>query len=122
MSRREPKLVLSGVEGRVFICSRYIGDIEHNVQVALALCRMAVEADYAPFAPHLLYTRFLDDSDPAERDLGISLGLRFMEACDEVWVYTGDGISSGMRREMEHARKLGMPVVEIHEVELCRRM
>ncbi len=114
MSRPEPK--------RVFICSRYIGDIEHNVQVALALCRMAVEADYAPFAPHLLYTRFLDDSDPAERDLGISLGLRFMEACDEVWVYVGDGISSGMRREIEKAGRLGKPVIEIHEVELCRRM
>lgn len=111
MSRREAR--------RVFICSRYVGDIERNVQTALALCRMAVEAGFAPFAPHLLYTRFLDDDDPAQRELGISLGLRFMEVCDEVWVYIGDGISDGMRCEIAHARLLGKRIVEIREVWLC---
>lgn len=104
---------------RIFICSRYVGDIERNVETALALCRMAVEAGYAPFAPHLLYTRFLDDDDPVQRELGISLGLRFMEVCDEVWVYTGDGVSEGMRREITHARLLGKRIVEIREVRLC---
>ena len=104
---------------RVFICSRYIGDTEHNVQVASALCRIAIEAGCAPFAPHLLYTRFLDENDPEQRDLGISLGLRFMEACDEVWVFTADGISDGMRRELEHAKALGKPVIELREVRPC---
>ncbi len=104
---------------RVFICSKYAGDIEHNVRIALALCRMAVDAGLTPFAPHLLYTRFLDDSDPIQRDLGISLGLRFMESCDVVWVYVGEGVSDGMRREMEHARRLGKPVVILREVRLC---
>ncbi len=111
MSRRENK--------RVFICSRYIGDIEHNIEVALALCRVAVEAGHAPFAPHLLYTRFLEEDDPAQRELGISLGLRFMEACDEVWVYAAEGVSDGMRREMEHARHLGKPIVLLREVRPC---
>lgn len=104
---------------RVFICSRYIGDTEHNVQVASALCRIAIEAGCAPFAPHLLYTRFLDENDPAQRELGISLGLRFMDACEEVWVYTGDGISDGMRRELAHAKALGKPVIELREVRPC---
>ena len=107
---------------RIFICSRYVGDIERNVKTALALCRMAVEAGYAPFAPHLLYTRFLDDDDPVQRDLGISLGLHFMEACDEVWVYIGDGISDGMQREIAHARLLGKLIVEVREVQLCVRV
>ena len=104
---------------RVFICSRYVGDIECNVEIALALCRMAVGAGCAPFAPHLIYTRFLEDGDPIERELGISLGLRFMEVCDEVWVYIGDGISEGMRREIAHARRLGKTIVEIVEVRPC---
>lgn len=111
MSRPEAK--------RVFICSRYVGDIERNVETALALCQMAVEAGHAPFAPHLLYTRFLSDDDPAQRELGISLGLRFMEVCDEVWIYIGDGISQGMRQEIAHARLLGKHIVEIGEVRLC---
>ncbi|MHB9036940.1 MAG: DUF7768 domain-containing protein [Armatimonadota bacterium] len=104
---------------RVFICSKYAGDIEHNVLVAQALCRMAVEAGLAPFAPHLLYTQFLDDSNNAQRDLGISMGLRFMETCDSVWVYVGEGVSDGMRREIEHARSLGKPVVILREVRPC---
>ncbi len=104
---------------RVFICSRYIENIEHNIRVASALCRIAIEAGCAPFAPHLLYTRFLDEDDPAQRDLGITLGLRFMEACDEVWVFTGEGISDGMRRELEHAKALGKPVIELQEVRSC---
>lgn len=112
---------------RVYICSRYAGHTEHNVRVALALCRMAVEAGLAPFAPHLLFTQFLDDGDPAlrlrsgqaPREVGISLGLRFMEVCDVVWVYLGEGVSDGMRREIEHARRLGKPIVLLREVRPC---
>lgn len=104
---------------RVFICSKYAGDIEHNVRVAQALCRMALEAELAPFAPHLLYTQFVDDSDLAQRDLGISMGLRYMETCDVVWVYVGEGVSDGMRREVEHAQSLYKPVVILQEVRPC---
>jgi len=101
---------------RIFICSRYAGDVTRNVTVAERLCRKAVERGHAPFAPHLLYTRFLDDEKASERELGIACGLKFMKTCDEVWVYTGDGISSGMRREIDHAIRLGRPVVEIEEI------
>ena len=80
---------------------------------------MAVEAGLAPFAPHLLYTQFLDDSDPAQRELGISMGLRFMQTCDLVWVYTDEGISGGMRAEINYAYKLGKEVHTIREVPPC---
>jgi len=72
-----------------------------------------VERGCAPFAPHLLYTRFLDDAKTSEREAGITCGLTFMETCDEVWVFTGDGISDGMRREVDQARRLDKPVVEL---------
>lgn len=104
---------------RVYICSRYAGDVEHNVRVALVLCRMAVEAGLAPFAPHLLFTQFLDDINPVQREIGISLGMRFMEVCDVVWVYLGEGVSGGIRREIEHARRLGKPIVLLREVRPC---
>lgn len=100
----------------LFICSRYAGDIEKNVETARSLCRMAVDAGYIPFAPHLLFTQFMDDSDPAQRELGIAMGLQFMGLCNEVWVYVGDGISEGMKHETAHARQIGKPVIEITEV------
>ena len=98
---------------RVFICSRYAGDVPRNTATAERLCRKAVERGCAPFAPHLLYTRFLDDEKASEREAGITCGLTFMETCDEVWVFTGDGISDGMRREVDQARRLDKPVVEL---------
>ncbi len=100
---------------KIFICSRYAGDVTRNVTVAEQLCRKAVEHGCAPFAPHLLFTRFLDDEKASEREIGIACGLMFMKSCDEVWAYIGDGVSSGMRREMDHALCLGKTVVEIKE-------
>ena len=52
---------------RVFICSRYAGDIKKNVETAKQLCRKATGEGLAPFAPHLLYTLFLNDDEPAEK-------------------------------------------------------
>ena len=101
---------------RIFLCSRYAGDTVRNESVAERLCRRVMEAGHGPFAPHLLYPRFLDDRDPAERELGIACGLAFMEVCDEVRVYTADGVSSGMERELERAYHLGKPVIEIEEL------
>lgn len=98
---------------RIFICSRYAGDIKHNTETARKLCRMVVESGQVPFAPHLLFTQFLDEQDPVERERGTAVGLAFMEACDEVWAYVEEGISEGMRREIEHARRIGKPVVGV---------
>ena len=100
----------------VFICSPYSGDIAYNVEVARSLCRMALLRECAPFAPHLLYPQMLDDDAPNEREAGIRAGLEFMAVCDEVWAFTRNGVSSGMRREIEHAHKLGLRVVVVEQL------
>ena len=101
---------------RTYMCSRFAGETAKNVALAKRLCRQLVAAGQGPFAPHLLYPRFLDDRNPSERELGIACGLTFMAVCDEVWVYTADGVSSGMGRGLDQAFQLGRPVVEIKEV------
>ena len=35
-----------------------------NIDTAEKLCRRAVGEGFAPFAPHLFYTYFLNDDDP----------------------------------------------------------
>lgn len=101
---------------RIFICSRFAGDVENNIETARKLCRKAVDQGCAPFAPHLLYPQFVDDIKPDERETGIACGLQFMAVCDEVWAYVGDGMSDGMRREMIHAQRIGKPVIELTEI------
>jgi hypothetical protein len=107
----------------VYIASPYAGDIEHNTAMAEKYCRHAIEQGVIPFAPHLLFTRFLDDLKPEERRLGCGMGLEMLEKADELWVY-GPRISEGMAAEIEHAERLGVqtryiPEIEMAEVQIC---
>ena len=100
---------------RVFICSPYRADTDEELQANLVyareLCHVALRNDYAPFAPHLIYTQFLDDNDPVERSEGVRAGCIFMQACQELWFGTKRGLSEGMKFEIDHAIKwLGIPI------------
>ena len=88
----------------VYICSPYSGDVEGNIKSARRYSRFAVEMGYIPFTPHLLYPQFLDDSNPAERSLGLFFGNVLMSKCAELWVF-GGYISPGMSAEIDRAKK-----------------
>ncbi|MGX8710957.1 MAG: hypothetical protein ACQGTM_12015 [bacterium] len=70
----------------VYICSPYAGDIEKNVEFAKAACMYAMRQNCTPVAVHLLYPQLLDDSEPVQRQAGIRMGLRILEAADELWL------------------------------------
>ena len=95
---------------RVFICSPYGADPVKGAEIATRLCRKALDEGQYPFAPHLLYPRFLDEHSINDRETGIRAGLAYIESCNEIWVYAVDGISAGMQREIEHASQRGIPV------------
>lgn len=101
----------------VYIASPYAGDIHKNVQFAKDACLYAMKQDCTPIAVHLLYPQFLDDSNPAQREAGIRMGLRVLEACDELWL-CGDLISLGMNSELAAAERLGIFVRQIPESEI----
>lgn len=88
----------------VYICSPYAGDVETNVQKARRYCRFAVDKGYIPIAPHLLFTQFLNDDNPKERQLGIFFGNAVMSKCSEVWVF-GEHISNGTEAEIKRAKR-----------------
>ena len=101
----------------VYIASPLSGDVERNLDFARQACRYAISQDAAPFAPHLLYTQMLDDSDPAERQLGIKMGNQMLGLCEELWL-CGDRISAGMEGERKLAESLGIPVRQIQAEEI----
>ena len=94
---------------KIYICSPFRGDTEVNTQNAISYCRFAVKQGYFPIAPHIWLTRFLDDADRNEPDLGISFGLRLLSGCREVWVF-GSRISDGMGKEIKEAERRSIPV------------
>ena len=89
---------------KVYVASRYAGDVDTNVKNATRYCRLVIDRGYMPIASHLLYPQILHDDDPAERELGMLFGLALLRDCDEVWVF-GD-VSPGVAREIEEAKRL----------------
>lgn len=101
----------------IYICSPYAGNIEENIRFARAACRYAAKQGFTPIAPRLIYPQFLNDAVPAERDAGIRMGLRLLNACDELW-HCGPRISAGMEKELAEAKRLKIPVCTVSAQEI----
>lgn len=100
---------------RIYVCSPLkmygLNTPSENINKAERYCRfVAVEEGEAPIAPHVYCTRFLDDEDGDERELGMYIGISLLDSCDELWVF-GSYISDGMAKEIQYAvNTLRIPV------------
>lgn len=95
---------------RVYICSPLRGDYENNIERAKEYSRAAAMMGCIPITPHLVFTQFLDDDNPAERDLALEMGRELVLKCDELWAFGLEHPSAGMAAEIETARDSGIPV------------
>ena len=109
MTRIEQEAKKTAFRPLVFISSPFAGDTQRNTKRARGFCRFAVSKNCIPVAPHLLFPQFMEEDDPAQRDLGIFFGMVLMSKCQEVWVF-GRSISKGMAVEIEKAKGRGLPI------------
>lgn len=93
----------------VYICSPLSGDVSGNTERARRFCRFALEKGQIPLAPHLMFPQFVNDDDPAERELAIYMDVILLGKCDELWMF-GERISEGMAVEIEIAKKRRQPI------------
>lgn len=96
---------------RTVIISPFAGDKDLHTQYALACAEDCINLGEAPFASHLLYPLFLDDSDPEDRQVGIRCGQEWMRVANLVAVYSDFGVSAGMTEDLDFARGLGLRIV-----------
>jgi len=64
----------------------------------------------AGYASHLLYTAFLDDNIPEQRELGILAGFSWRDVAEKTVVYGDLGVSKGMVWGIEDSQAKGRPV------------
>lgn len=106
----------------VYICSplKAYGThtIDDNIRNAREYSKWAMKDGVVAVAPHLLFTQFLDDGKPDEREIGITAGLELMRRCDEVWVF-GHYHSRGMQEEIKEAIRLKIPLAFILFDSMC---
>jgi len=109
ITREEKAAVRYSTFPLVYVCSPYRDDTQSNAERAKGYCRFVINQNAVPFAPHLLYPQFLDDSDRDERDIGLRCGTAILKRCDQLWVF-GDRVSKGMAGEIAAAKKRGLPI------------
>ena len=108
-------------QSKVYVVSKYAGDIDKNVTDAIKACRYLIDKKKQPIASHLMYPAILGvgDTDMESRTLGLMYGLSLLAMCDEVYVFeTESGLSEGMEQESREAKKLGKPIkfVKMEEI------
>ena len=81
----------------VYIASPYAGDVQSNTEAAKSYCRAALEEGVVPIAPHLLFPQFLEDNDPAERNLGL-------RAAHPQFLAAGEQLQSGPEAKVSLCR------------------
>lgn len=90
--------------------------MHENINRAKMICRAICMAGHAPFAPHLFFTQFLDDTKPEERRMGILAGQEFLKVFDRGWYYPKKGehgevwLSAGMQSDIDAAEAAGIKV------------
>ncbi len=94
---------------QVYICSPYRGDVKRNVELAQKAGHFAALCGRVPVIPHLVFPQFLNDNDPEERVLALTLAVEQLKSCDELWLIGGT-ISKGMRFEIETAKEYRIPI------------
>ncbi len=87
----------------VLIESPYSGDVETHTRYARRAMLDAINRGECPIVGHLLYTQVLDDTDPKQRALGITLHLSLHQAKIKTVVYTDYNISLGMNEGIKAA-------------------
>lgn len=96
----------------VILETPYAGDIERNLAYARECMADCLRRGETPYASHLLYTQpgILDDTQPAERELGMEAGFAWGERAHATVVYADRGISRGMYQGIIRAARVGRPV------------
>lgn len=100
----------------VYICSPYNAKTEEertaNAAFAEKYCRYIVNEGNIQIAPHIYFTRFMDNGNEAERILGQEIGIELLKKADSMMVLIrNENISAGMEREIKYAANhLGIPV------------
>ena len=94
----------------VYICSPYRGCTLTNEADARRFCKWAIQQKgVMPLAPHIYFAQFFDDNVPDERQSGMSMGIKWLHQCSEIWVL-GESLSDGMVYEIAEASRLGIPI------------
>lgn len=101
----------------VVVESPYAGDIERNERYGRRAMHDCLMRGEAPYASHLLYTQpgVLEDTDTAQRKLGMEAGFNWGAKAEKAVVYTDYGLTRGMIEGIRRHEANGL-IIEYREI------
>jgi hypothetical protein len=105
-------------KGMAFISGAYSGrspsEVEDNLSRATQVVKEALKAGWVPVCPNVFWHPF---ADLQEYDFWLEAALDLLEECDVLVLVPGWENSSGVLREVELAKDLGIPVINASELD-----
>jgi hypothetical protein len=86
-------------------------EMDENRARAARWCAWAARRGVAPVATWIVLSGELSETQE-NRELGLTVDCATVERCDEIWL-VGGRVSSGMKRESEHAALHGVIVIDL---------
>lgn len=102
---------MTNTKGRAFISGAYSGtikDIELNISKARVVIADVLKEGWVPVCPNVFWSPFADIQD---YDFWLEAALSLLDTCDILVLVPGWETSSGVRRELQRAREIGILVV-----------
>lgn len=103
----------------LYVCSPLSAPTEEGICENMKRAKFYAEeiakiAGCRTIAPHAFLPKFLDDNNPAEREIAINFGLDVITVCSGI-VICGSRITEGMAAEIASALGRGLPVYHYDE-------
>lgn len=97
---------------KIYVAGAYThGDVAINVKKAIELGDALADLGYAPYIPHL--SHFWHMLHPREVEFWYEHDLEWLAVCDAIVVLEPEVESRGVKREIEFAEGMGIPLMII---------
>ena len=98
-------------KGRAFISGAYSGslsEVNENISKARVVIADVIKAGWIPICPNVFWSPFADIQD---YDFWLEAAITLLETCDILVLVPGWETSSGVKREIQRAREIGILIV-----------
>ena len=95
-----------------YVCTPDAGNTAKNANKARKYSKTVYDHGYTPMIPHLLFSQFLDEHIPEERDEVMRMN-RVLIRKSRIMFVCGDEITDDMKSEMLYAKRIGLTVVPL---------
>jgi hypothetical protein len=90
-----------------YVCAPYNAAREFPSEKTKEYCRTLLELGYLPVAPNMMFSQFMKDTVPQEREARRGMAQSLLRRC-RVLVVCSDEITEEMETEIMLAKRLGM--------------